>query len=105
MRARARGRARGDRRRRTTTTARARSAARAGRGAPARAGPATQARTTHIDRSGIYTEQAGDTMSDEEITSEPGFGASGYGFDHIGKTVLYDVNDEGTICTITLNRP
>jgi 2-(1,2-epoxy-1,2-dihydrophenyl)acetyl-CoA isomerase len=44
-------------------------------------------------------------MADDEITSEPGFGASGYGFDHIGKTVLYDVNDEGTICTITLNRP
>ena len=37
---------------------------------------------------------------DDEITSEPSSGASPYGFDHIGKTVLYETNEEGTICTI-----
>lgn len=44
-------------------------------------------------------------MGDQEITSEPGFGASSYGFDNIGKSVLYDVDESGQICTITLNTP
>ena len=39
-------------------------------------------------------------MADDEITSEPGFGASGYGFDNIGKSVLYDVDPSGTICPL-----
>merc|ERR550525_2279958 len=39
------------------------------------------------------------------MTSEPGFGASAYGFDQIGKSVLYEVDESGKICTITLNTP
>jgi len=42
---------------------------------------------------------------DGEGTSEPGFGASKYGFDHVGKSVLYEVDESGKICTITLNTP
>jgi len=36
---------------------------------------------------------------------EPESGASQYGFDHIGKSILYDVDKSGRICTITLNTP
>ena len=43
-------------------------------------------------------------MADDEITSEPGFGASGYGFDNIGKSVLYDVDPSGTICPLPVLR-
>jgi len=42
---------------------------------------------------------------DDKIFSEPGFGASSYGFDCLGKSVLYEVDGSGTICTITLNTP
>lgn len=44
-------------------------------------------------------------MGDDEITSEPAFGPSAFGFDHIGKSVLYEVDESGKICTITLNTP
>lgn len=43
-------------------------------------------------------------MADDFPDAEPGFGASKYGFDNIGKTVLYDVNEAGTICTIVSNQ-
>mmetsp|Transcript_109483 Transcript_109483/g.244328 ORF Transcript_109483/g.244328 Transcript_109483/m.244328 type:complete len:309 (-) Transcript_109483:59-985(-) len=42
---------------------------------------------------------------DDAVLSEPGFGASAYGFDHLGKSVLYEIDESGTICTITLNTP
>ena len=39
------------------------------------------------------------------MSDMPTSGASPYGFDHIGKSVLYEVDPSGQICTITLNRP
>lgn len=45
-------------------------------------------------------------MAEDEPFVEPGLGgATSYGFDHLGKSVLYDVDESGRICTITLNTP